>query len=67
MMAALLPQFFPYVLILIPFYVLMSNLNLVDTHVGLILTHTSLTLPFALWMLMVATSTPSRWNLIRRR
>jgi ABC-type glycerol-3-phosphate transport system permease component len=51
MMAALLPQFFPYVLVLIPFYVLMSNLNLVDTHVGLILTHTSLTLPFALWML----------------
>src|SRR5258707_13043910 len=29
----------------------MSNLNLVDTHVGLVLTHTSLTLPFALWML----------------
>jgi ABC-type glycerol-3-phosphate transport system permease component len=51
MMTALLPQFFPYVLVLIPFYVLMSNLNLVDTHVGLILTHTSLTLPFALWML----------------
>jgi len=51
MMAALLPQFFPYVLILIPFYVLMSNLNLVDTHLGLVLTHTSLTLPFALWML----------------
>ncbi|MBV9392005.1 MAG: carbohydrate ABC transporter permease [Verrucomicrobia bacterium] len=51
MMAALLPQFFPYVLILIPFYILMSSLNLVDTHVGLILTHTSITLPFALWML----------------
>lgn len=51
MMAALLPQFFPYVLVLIPFYVLMSSLNLVDTHVGLILTHCSLTLPFALWML----------------
>jgi len=51
MMAALLPQFFPYVLVLIPFYVLMSNLNLVDSHLGLILTHTSLTLPFALWML----------------
>src|SRR6201995_173678 len=50
MMIALLPQFFPYVLVLIPFYVLMSSLNLVDTHVGLILTHTSLTLPFALWM-----------------
>ena len=51
MMAALLPQFFPYVLVLIPFYVLMSNLNLVDSHLGLILTHTSITLPFALWML----------------
>ena len=36
MMLALTPQFFPYVLILIPFYVL---------------THTSITLPFALWML----------------
>jgi ABC-type glycerol-3-phosphate transport system permease component len=51
MMAALLPQFFPYVLVLIPFYILMTNLNLVNTHVGLILTHTSLTLPFGLWML----------------
>jgi multiple sugar transport system permease protein/arabinogalactan oligomer/maltooligosaccharide transport system permease protein len=51
MMAALLPQFFPYVLVLIPFYVLMSNLGLVDSHFGVILTHTSITLPFALWML----------------
>ena len=51
MMAALLPQFFPYVLVLIPFYVLMSNLGLVDNRFGVILTHTSITLPFALWML----------------
>jgi ABC-type glycerol-3-phosphate transport system permease component len=51
MMSTLLPQFFPYVLILIPFYVLMSNLGLVDTHIGLISTHTSITLPFAIWML----------------
>jgi multiple sugar transport system permease protein len=51
MMSTLLPQFFPYVLILIPFYVLMSNLGLVDTHIGLILTHTSITLPCAIWML----------------
>jgi ABC-type glycerol-3-phosphate transport system permease component len=50
-MAALLPQFFPYVLVLIPFYILMTNLGLVNTHIGLILTHTSLTLPFGLWML----------------
>jgi ABC-type glycerol-3-phosphate transport system permease component len=51
MLSALLPQFFPYVLILIPFYVLMSNFGLVDTHLGLVLTHASITLPFAVWML----------------
>jgi ABC-type glycerol-3-phosphate transport system permease component len=51
MMSALVPQFFPYVLVLIPFYILMSNIGLVDSHLGLILTHTSITLPFALWML----------------
>jgi ABC-type glycerol-3-phosphate transport system permease component len=51
MMLALMPQFFPYVLILIPFYILMTNIGLVDSHLGLILTHTSITLPFALWML----------------
>ncbi len=41
MMLALMPQFFPCVLILIPFYVLMSNIGLVDSHLGLILTHMS--------------------------
>jgi len=51
MLSALLPQFFPYVLILIPFYVLMSNFGMVDTHLGLVLTHASITLPFAVWML----------------
>ncbi len=38
MMLALMPQFFPYVFILIPFSVLMSNIGLVDSHFGLILT-----------------------------
>src|SRR5258708_32484159 len=51
MMVSLRSQFFSYVLVLVPFYVLMSTLSLVDAHLGLILTHTSITLPFALWML----------------
>ena len=51
LMTALLPQFFPYVLVLIPFFVLMSNFGLVDTHVGIIITHMAIALPFCLWML----------------
>ena len=48
---ALLPQFFPYVLMLIPFYLLMFRFGLVGTHLGIILAHTSITLPFTFWML----------------
>lgn len=51
LLTALLPQFFPYVLVLIPFFVLMSNFGLVDTHAGIIITHMSIALPFCLWML----------------
>ena len=51
LMVALLPQFFPYVLMLIPFYLLMFKLGLVGTHLGIILAHTSITLPFTFWML----------------
>jgi ABC-type glycerol-3-phosphate transport system permease component len=43
------------VLILIPFYVLMTNLGLVDTRVGLILTHTSITLPVKWGMITAGT------------
>ena len=51
LLTALLPQFFPYVLMLIPFYLLMFRIGLVGTHLGIILAHTSITLPFTFWML----------------
>lgn len=51
LLTALLPQFFPYVLMLIPFYILMFRFGLVGTHLGIILAHTSITLPFTFWML----------------
>jgi ABC-type glycerol-3-phosphate transport system permease component len=49
--AILLSQMFPPVLILVPFYTLILNLHLADTYLGMILSHTILALPFCMWML----------------
>lgn len=42
---------FPPSLILVPIYVLLAKLRLVDTHFGLILLHTGLVAPFCTWLL----------------
>jgi len=47
----LLSQMLPPVLFLIPFFLLMVRLKLLDSTFGLILTHTLLALPFSIWML----------------
>ncbi|HHV62469.1 MAG TPA: carbohydrate ABC transporter permease [Firmicutes bacterium] len=44
-------QMYPYVLVMIPFYMIMMRLGLVDKYIGIILTHTVIALPFSLWML----------------
>jgi len=44
-------QMLPPVLFLIPFFLLMLKMGLVDSSLGIILTHTVLALPFSLWML----------------
>lgn len=44
-------QMLPRVLILVPFFLIMYNLGLVDTHLGLILAHTVIALPLAIWLL----------------
>ena len=44
-------QMFPGVILVIPFYVLLRNLNLLDTYYSLILANTSLALPFTIYML----------------
>ena len=41
----------PPVATLIPFYVLMRALGLINTHLGLVLAYTAFCLPFALWLL----------------
>ena len=41
----------PTVLILIPFFLIMYNLGLIDTHIGIILAHSVIGLPFVTWLL----------------
>ncbi|CAN5652388.1 carbohydrate ABC transporter permease [soil metagenome] len=47
----LLSQVFPFILIVIPLFIVLRNLHLIDNLWGLILVYTVWSLPFALWML----------------
>ncbi|WP_113703226.1 carbohydrate ABC transporter permease [Nonomuraea lactucae] len=47
----LVSQVFPVILIIIPLFVILRDLELVNTLTGLVLVHVTFTLPFALWML----------------
>ena len=42
---------FAPIMIIVPFYILMRNIGLVNTHLGLILSYTTFSLPFSMWML----------------
>lgn len=42
----------PPIVVILPLYVFFTRLRLIDTHIGLILAHLTLNLPFATWMLM---------------
>jgi multiple sugar transport system permease protein len=47
----LISQMFPLILIIIPLFLLLRRIHLVDSHTGLVFTYLVLTLPFILWML----------------
>jgi multiple sugar transport system permease protein len=47
----LVSQVFPFILIIIPLFMVLRQLDLVNTLTGLIVVHVTFTLPFALWML----------------
>lgn len=47
----LLSQMFPLILIVIPLFLLLRDLKLTNTHVGLVLVYVVWALPFILWML----------------
>ncbi len=44
-------QMFPLIALIIPLFVVMRTLNLLDTYAGLILAYLSFTIPLAVWML----------------
>jgi multiple sugar transport system permease protein len=47
----LVSQVFPFILIIIPLFLILRDLELVNTLPGLAIVHVTFTLPFALWML----------------
>jgi multiple sugar transport system permease protein len=47
----LLSQMFPLILIIIPLFLLLRDLGLNDSHIGLVLVYAVWALPFVLWML----------------
>lgn len=47
----LVSQVFPVILLIIPLFIILRDVRLVDTLMGLVLVYTTFTMPFALWML----------------
>lgn len=47
----LVVNMFPIVLIIIPLFVLMRQMGLIDTFIGIILGHSTFAIPFSIWML----------------
>ena len=51
MLAILTTQMFPATMLLLPLYILMAKLNLVNTYLGLMVFYTSTALPFCVWQM----------------
>ncbi|HEY9407963.1 MAG TPA: carbohydrate ABC transporter permease [Jiangellaceae bacterium] len=51
MVWVLLSQLFPFILVIIPLFLVLRNAGLYDTHIGLIIVYVVWSMPFALWML----------------
>lgn len=51
MLQFLLVNMFPMVLLILPLFVMMRRLGLLDTHLALILANATIAIPFAVWML----------------
>ena len=45
-------RIFPPITTAIPYYVILSNFRLVDTHIGLIISYVSFSLPFTIWLMI---------------
>ena len=52
MLTFLLINMFPVILLIIPLFIIMKQLGLLDTHLALILAHATFSVPFATWMMI---------------
>lgn len=48
----LVVRFYPKITTTLPYYVLMRNFKLLDTQAAIIIAHVSITLPFAVWLML---------------
>ena len=51
MTALLTTQMFPATMLLLPFFILLSNLGLINSYIGLIIIYSSTALPFCIWQM----------------
>ena len=51
LIGALLSYVFPAIVLFVPIYMIINSLGLIDALAGVVIAHTILTFPFALWML----------------
>ncbi len=51
LLALLLTYVFPPILLFIPLYLILSQFGIIDTYLAGIVTHTTITLPFSVWLL----------------
>lgn len=51
MIAALVTYMFPAIVLFVPIYLTLNSFGLIDTRIGLVICHTILSFPFAVWML----------------
>ncbi len=47
----LLINMFPIVLLILPLFILMKQVGLIDTHLGLIIANSTIAIPFSVWMM----------------
>jgi arabinogalactan oligomer/maltooligosaccharide transport system permease protein len=47
----LITQMFPHILLVIPLFIIIQRLGLINTHLALIIAYTSFSLPFTVWMM----------------
>lgn len=51
-LAFLVVRFYPKITVALPYFLLMREFNLLDTHLAVILAHVSMTVPFVVWLLL---------------